>query len=103
MPKIVLAQKLSTDLIKQIFDFASYLPVGVTISSAVTTATVYSGTDASPSALISGSASISGSQVTQSITGGVIGVTYVVQCAATFSSGAVTTLSGVLAILPGVL
>lgn len=71
---------------RALFNFASNLAAGETISSASTTATVYSGTDASPSSIISGAASISGATVTQVITGGVAGVIYLLTCTATSSA-----------------
>ena len=57
-------------------DFADVLLVGVTISTKTVTATVYSGTDASPSSIVSGSATSSGSIVSQMITAGTLGVIY---------------------------
>jgi len=75
-----------------VFDFLSKLPIGDTIASAVCTCTVWSGVDASPSSVLSGSATISGSKVTQTITGGVAGVTYKITCAATTTAGYVLVL-----------
>lgn len=72
--------KISSTNFYAIFDFAQNLAVAETISSASVTATVYSGTDASPSAIISGAATISGTKVTQTITAGTIGVTYILTC-----------------------
>ncbi len=82
------------------FDFTSDLAVGETITSQVVTASVYSGTDAGPSALIQGSASVSGAVVTQAITGGVVGVMYTLLC--TITTSAVQTLqkSASLTVLP---
>jgi hypothetical protein len=48
---------------------------------------VVDGTDASPSAILSGSPSISGSIVKQTLTGGSAGVTYKVQFTVTTSLG----------------
>ena len=72
--------KISSTNFYAVFDFAQNLPITETISSASVTATVYSGTDASPSAIISGAATISGTKVTQTITAGTIGVTYILTC-----------------------
>lgn len=58
------------------FDLEELLVTGETINTAVFTATVHSGSDPSPSSLISGGASIVGSEVSQKITGGVDGVVY---------------------------
>lgn len=62
------------------FDFTGDLASGETISTKTCTSTVYSGTDASPSSLINGSASSSGAVVSQSITAGTVGVIYLVKC-----------------------
>lgn len=82
------------------FDFTSNLAVGETISTQVVSATVYSGTDSNPSALISGSASASGAQVSQKITGGTTGVVYTLLCTITTSLGQTLTQAGYLAIYP---
>ena len=76
--------------------------MGETISSASTIASVYSGTDLSPGAVVSGAASISGSVVTQAITGGVLGVTYILACSAITSAAQTLTQVGILAITAGV-
>lgn len=71
------------------FDFLSDLAVGETISTQVVTASVYSGTDATPSSLISGSASAAGSVVSQLITtaGKTTQVLYELLCTVTTSAG----------------
>lgn len=89
------AKVFGTDT-RLVFDFTSGLASDETISSASTAATTYSGTDATPSAIISGAASISGSQVTQTITDGVIGVTYLLKCSVTTSLGYQLERSGYL-------
>ena len=82
------------------FDFISQLAAAETISSASVTATVYSGVDASPSGIISGSAAISGTQVKQLLTGGVLGVTYNILCAAVTNTGETLDIGGYLTIVP---
>jgi len=82
------------------FDFTSQLAVGETISTKSCTAAVYSGTDASPSSIISGAASSSGAVVSQNITGGVAGVIYTVVCTITTSAGQTLMLAGFLTVLP---
>ena len=57
-------------------DFADVLATSETISTKTVTATTYSGTDASPSSIVSGSATSSGSIVSQNITAGTLGVVY---------------------------
>lgn len=100
MSRVVLSGKVSSETINQAFDFTSRLGVAETISTKVVTATVYSGTDASPSAIISGSPTSSGAVVTQALTGGVTGVTYLVVCAITTSAGQALRLSGYLVVTP---
>lgn len=72
-------------------DFATVLN-GATISSGAVTAAVYTGTDASPSAIISGSATVSGTKIQQKITGGVAGVVYRLTFTATLASSAGTRI-----------
>jgi len=85
-------------------DFTSDLALGETISIATFTATTYSGTDASPSSIISGSATISGAVVSQKITGGVLGVIYELLCTVITNAGQSSSQtllqSGFLAISP---
>lgn len=71
-----------------VFDFTSDInSAGTTISSQVTTATVYSGVDPTPANLISGAASATGQKVSQKFIGGVAGVIYTVICTITTSDG----------------
>lgn len=98
MNRIELQPKITGETALYSFPFA--VPTGVTISSAVTTATVYSGTDASPSSLINGSATISGATVSQSITAGSVGVIYYIKCTATLSDGQILAIGGYLAVVP---
>ena len=67
------------------FKFGRRLASGEAISTATCTATVVSGTDATPSNIISGSTTITGALVTQLIVDGVDGVTYQIQCNANTS------------------
>lgn len=71
------------------FDFTLALTSGETISSAVVTCEVADGTDASPSALLSGSPVVASPNVTQLVIGGLVGVSYYIRCVATLSSGRV--------------
>ena len=97
---IILKGKYQGETIKIAFDFLSRLAVGETISTQAVSATTYSGTDASPSAIISGVATASGSIVTQTITGGVAGVIYNLVCAITTSLGQTLHISAFLAVQP---
>lgn len=82
------------------FDFTSRLAVGETISSATVTAAVSTGTDSSPSSIVSGSASISGARVTQTLTAGTVGVIYKLTCTATTSLSNVFIMTAFLAVIP---
>lgn len=82
------------------FDFTSRLASGETISTATTTASVYSGTDAAPSSIVSGGSTITGQKVTQAITAGVLGVTYELLCTITTSLSQTLQLSGYLTVIP---
>ena len=94
-----LRPKFTDERVKYTFDFASWLANDESLSSATVTAAVYAGTDASPSALISGAASITGSVVTQLIIGGTAGVIYQISCAAVTSTSQTLVLTSRLAIL----
>lgn len=100
MSRVVFQGKVASETINQVFDFTSQLAVSETISTKITTATVYSGTDASPSSVISGAATSSGATVTQALTGGTLGVTYLIVCAITTSASQALRMSGYLVIVP---
>jgi len=84
------------------FDFTSQLAVGETISTKAVVASVYSGTDAAPTGIVSGSASASGSVVTQLITmvGRTVGNIYELMCTITTSVGQTLKISAYLAVVP---
>jgi len=82
------------------FDFGSLLAASETISTQTVAATVYTGTDASPSGVISGSATASGSVVSQKVTGGTAGNIYNLICTVTTSASQTLKIAGLLAILP---
>lgn len=96
--RVVFATKYVGETKKLTFDFLADLGVTETISTATVTAAVYSGTDATPSAIISGLASISGSVVTQTIVAGTSGVTYLLTCTATTSASQVLIITAYLTI-----
>ena len=100
MSRVTFQGKLANETIILTFDFTSRLTAAETISTQSVAATVYSGTDASPSSLISGSASASGQKVTQKITAGTLGVTYLLVCTITTSLGQTLQLSGYIAVIP---
>lgn len=70
-------------------DLISQLPLGVSLSSATATVTVTSGTDATPSTLLSGSPTVSSTIVNlpTAVGGGVAGVIYNIKVDATGSDG----------------
>ncbi len=100
MSRAQLPNKLAGETKSITFDFTSLLASGETISTQVVAASVYSGTDATPSALISGSATASGAVVTQKVTAGTVGVIYELDCTITTSAGQTLLLSGLLAVIP---
>lgn len=102
MSRVLIPPKPVGSTYNQSFDYTSQLAVGETISTQVVTATVWQGTDATPSTIISGSASASGAIVTQSITGGTLGVIYKLLCTITTSTGQTLLLVGYLAVIPDV-
>jgi hypothetical protein len=81
------------------FDYSSDLGAGETISSTAVSCVVWSGTDASPSSMISGSATTSGALVTQLFAGGLAGMIYLVRVLATTSLGQVLPKAGYLAVV----
>lgn len=98
--RAILDPKLLGETKTETFDFTSSLAIGETISTQSVVASTYSGTDASPSSIISGSASSSGAIVSQKVTGGVLGVMYELLCTITTSAGQTLQQSGFLAIVP---
>lgn len=71
-------------------DFSPQLASGATIAScAVTIATALGSTDPNPSAVLSGSASLSGTVVSQLVHAGLSGQTYILFFDATCSNGEV--------------
>ena len=100
--RVVLEPKLQGESRNYSFPFGSLLGNGVTILTAVVTASVYSGDDATPSAIVNGSATISGQTVTQNITAGVPGVTYQVKAAITTSDSQTLNCTAFLVVQPDV-
>lgn len=89
---IVLPGKYINERIVVTCDFARRISqqrqfAGVTLSAPTFVATVLTGVDASPSAIISGSASIDGYKAKQLVINGVDGVTYKLVCTVTTSDG----------------
>ena len=100
MSRIIFGSKLSGETAIHTFDFTSRLTSAETISTASVTASVYSGTDATPSSVVSGSATISGKTVTQPLTAGTEGGTYLLVCQITTSLSQTLELSAFLTVVP---
>lgn len=84
------------------FEFISDLAAGETLATPSVVCTVWSGTDASPSSMISGAPSISGSQVKQLVINGVVGVVYYLTCTVNTSLGQILVQTGYLAVITNV-
>ncbi len=96
--KVIFPKKRVGETLALQFDFTSALAAGVTLSSATTTASVYSGVDATPSGILSGTTSVSGTVATQKVTAGVSGTVYSLLCSAVTSDGQTLELQGFLAV-----
>jgi hypothetical protein len=97
---VQLENKFAADQRFYLFEFLSELQVGVSLVSAGVTCLLWSGTDASPSSMVSGSATIDGTTVRQMIVGGVEGNIYTLVAAALTSDGQTVRVTGQLAIVP---
>ncbi|MDE2106809.1 MAG: hypothetical protein KGL39_56865 [Patescibacteria group bacterium] len=95
----VLPQKSPEATLIVPFNFLSLLPNGQTISSATVTASVWTGTDPSPSTILSGVATPSGQIVNQTVQAGVAGNIYKLRCAAVASDGSTQVLVAYLAVV----
>lgn len=77
----------TTALLSPPFNFAQALAAGETLLTAATVATVYTGVDANPSAILQGGPQINGASVNQMMTGGILGCVYDVVCTVTTNKG----------------
>lgn len=96
--RVILPAKRQQAVITASFDFTALLASGTTISSAVITASVYSGVDSMPWTILSGSATISGPVVLQKIAEGMEGTVYSILCMAITSDGQTLELQAFLAV-----
>lgn len=96
----ILYDKLQVEQLTVEFDMLSRLKVGETLATAAVSASVWSGTDATPSVIVSGLPTISGSLVQQKIIGGLPGVIYLISCAVRSSSNNILINEAKLAIRP---
>jgi hypothetical protein len=78
MDTVIFAEKATTEIIPLTVTFADRLQYGETINGASVSVIVISGTDANPSAMLSGAVVTAPTSVTQNITGGIAGVVYMV-------------------------
>ena len=81
------------------FDFTLALATGETISSAIVTCEVADGTDATPSAMLSGVPTVASPLVTQLVIAGTLNVSYYLRCVATLSTGRVLVATGLMRVL----
>ena len=95
--RVSFAPKPVAEKFDAVFDFSTDLPSGETITAS-TVSSLYSGSDASPTALVSGSVTISGGQATQLIVSGVAGNVYLLVCTGVTSGGQTLIRSGYLVV-----
>lgn len=102
MSNVAIASALPGELVIEQFDFTSQLAVGVTISTKVVLATVYSGTDVSPQDIVSGTATNAGAVVSQKVDASkaVIGVLYTLLCTVTTSDGQTLQKANAFCVIP---
>ena len=100
MSRVSLNSKYPSEILNATFDFTSSLATTETISTKACTASVYSGSDPSPSSLIAGAATSSGAIVTQKVIGGIVGVIYEISCVVVTSAGQTLQQTGYLPIVP---
>jgi hypothetical protein len=86
--------KITTENELFTFNYSQVLQPSETISSATCTAITMNGTDTNPSAILSGSPTISGANVSQRVLGGLNENTYRLEMAATTSLGNVYVAVG---------
>lgn len=95
--------KYAQDIVPVLFDFSDYLAIGVTIVSAVVTATTESGIDLTPNAIINGAPMLNILQtahVIQWVKDGLPGVLYKLLCDINTSDGQVLSLPCLIKIIP---
>jgi len=71
--------KYADSTVPLVVDFISQLIDGEALVAATTSASVFNGTDPAPEDILLGSPDLAQNVVTQTITGGLVGVTYTVQ------------------------
>lgn len=86
--------KLTTENELFSFDFSQVLAASETLTTASCSVIVISGTDSNPSAILSGSAAITGPKASQRVTAGISEVTYRLIMTVTTSAGNTFTAVG---------
>lgn len=98
--RVILQPKRQGETIGYVVDFISSLAPGEVILTAACIATVYSGVDAFPAAIISGSSTFQGTQVNQGVTGGVTGTIYSLLYVVTTSFAQTIEINAYLPVVP---
>jgi len=100
MNQIIFDAKAAQELQPYTVNFSDRLQFGEVINGAAVSVSVFTGTDATPSAMISGTASYDAyGNVTQTLTGGVAGVIYNIVFAVTGTSSHNYVKVGQLAVI----
>lgn len=99
MQRQVLDELISGETRSITFPFADRMSTGETIVSCGVTATVHSGTDPTPAAVIVGTPAISGTNVTAQVTSSLPGTVYGLTAGATTSTGQVLKKQAYLTIV----
>lgn len=82
------------------WDFSPQMAAGEVINSASVAASVYTGVDAAPAAIISGVASFTTTVVSQKVTAGVVGVIYKLLCTAITNLGQTIQIAAFMTVVP---
>lgn len=83
MNNLVFEDKGVAEVVPLVVNFSDKLQFGEAINGANVTVSVISGTDPTPSAILSGGPTFTATTISQNITGGVVGVLYAVAFLAT--------------------
>ncbi len=101
MTLLQLPSKTAAETIPIIFNFSDKLQFGETVTGSAVACSVFSGTDPNPTSMV-GAITNSGTSVSVSITGGVVGNLYLLVCVVTGSGSHNYSKEGRLAVIaPG--
>lgn len=98
--RVELPPKRQAEVISPPFDFSSKCQTGDVLTAPVVSVSVWSGVDATPSAVYGGSAPITGLVVNPVLQAGVVGVLYLVTVKVTASLSGTLELDGILFVQP---